>query len=108
LGPHLAEEAEPAPVRPERERRAKSDRVTTDREILHCRAIVLYRCIRSTEERDVFAIFTALLLGTAASRLPSKLVLLHDPVFPDLPCPWCRSATFEDDPNCPSCGQHFG
>jgi hypothetical protein len=56
----------------------------------------------------VFAIFTALLLGTAASRLPSRLVMLHDPLNPDLPCPWCQSATYEDDHDCPSCGQHFG
>jgi len=56
----------------------------------------------------VFVIFTALLLGTAASRLPSRLVLLHDPINPDLPCPWCRSPTYEDDHDCPSCGQHFG
>ena len=27
---------------------------------------------------------------------------------PDLPCPWCRAATREDDPRCPSCGQRFG
>ena len=58
--------------------------------------------------RDVFAILTALLLSTAAGRLPAKLVMLHDPVDPDLPCPWCRCATIEDDPICPSCGQHFG
>ena len=26
----------------------------------------------------------------------------------DLPCPWCRAATSEDDRRCPSCGQRFG
>lgn len=26
----------------------------------------------------------------------------------DLPCPWCRSATRENDQRCPSCGQRFG
>lgn len=26
----------------------------------------------------------------------------------DLPCPWCRAATREDDPRCPSCGHRFG
>jgi hypothetical protein len=56
----------------------------------------------------VFSIFAALLLGTAASRMPSRIVMLHDPVNPDLPCPWCQGPTFEEDHNCPSCGQHFG
>ena len=56
----------------------------------------------------MFAIFTALLLGTAASRLPSRIVMLHNPIDPDLPCPWCQSPTFEEDRNCASCGQHFG
>ena len=26
----------------------------------------------------------------------------------DLPCPWCGSATHEDDSYCPSCRQPFG
>jgi|GEM_PF-2034228 len=26
----------------------------------------------------------------------------------DLPCPWCRAATTDDDIRCPSCGQRFG
>ena len=26
----------------------------------------------------------------------------------DLPCPWCRAQTREDDPACPSCLQPFG
>jgi hypothetical protein len=26
----------------------------------------------------------------------------------DLPCPWCRAATGENDQRCPSCGQRFG
>ncbi|NNF65434.1 MAG: hypothetical protein HKN07_14400 [Acidimicrobiia bacterium] len=26
----------------------------------------------------------------------------------DLPCPWCRAQTNEDDRACPSCGQNFG
>lgn len=26
----------------------------------------------------------------------------------DLPCPWCRAATRENDARCPSCGQRFG
>ena len=26
----------------------------------------------------------------------------------DLPCPWCRAATGEDDDTCPGCGQIFG
>lgn len=56
----------------------------------------------------MFAILTAFLLATATSRFPAKLVMLHDPVNPDLPCPWCKAATCEDDLNCPKCGQHFG
>jgi len=56
----------------------------------------------------MFAIITTLLLGSAFSRFPSRIVMLHDPINPDLPCPWCQSPTFEQDRNCPSCGQHFG
>ena len=41
-------------------------------------------------------------------RRSGRLVLLHDPIDPDLPCPWCRSQTFEDDSDCPSCGKRFG
>ena len=26
----------------------------------------------------------------------------------DLPCPWCRAQTSEQDDHCPSCGQRFG
>ena len=26
----------------------------------------------------------------------------------DLPCPWCRAQTREDDRHCPECGQPFG
>jgi len=41
-------------------------------------------------------------------RRPGRLVLLHDPIDPDLPCPWCRTQTFEDDTDCPGCGKRFG
>jgi hypothetical protein len=34
--------------------------------------------------------------------------MLHDPIHPDLPCPWCRTATIEDDSTCPGCGKLFG
>jgi hypothetical protein len=27
---------------------------------------------------------------------------------PDLPCPWCRAPTVEDDAACPQCGKRFG
>ncbi|HSM02439.1 MAG TPA: hypothetical protein VK960_08400 [Acidimicrobiia bacterium] len=37
-----------------------------------------------------------------------RLVLLHDPIDPDLPCPWCRSHTYADDTSCPGCGRQFG
>jgi hypothetical protein len=56
----------------------------------------------------VFAIITTLLLGTAASRWSSRIVMLHDPSNPDLPCPWCMAPTFEEDSDCSSCGHHFG
>jgi hypothetical protein len=26
----------------------------------------------------------------------------------DLPCPWCKAQTLEDDRHCPECGQPFG
>jgi hypothetical protein len=48
------------------------------------------------------------MLGMATNRLPSRIVMLHDPVDPDLPCPWCQAPTFEQDSSCPSCGQRFG
>ena len=56
----------------------------------------------------VLAILTSLVLGMASNRLPSRIVMLHDPVDPDLPCPWCMAPTFEQDRNCASCGQNFG
>ena len=57
----------------------------------------------------MFALVSSLILGLAASAgRPSRLVMLHDPIHPDLPCPWCRSATIEDDPICPGCGRDFG
>lgn len=56
----------------------------------------------------MFAIITALLVGSAFSRIPSRIVMLHDPVNPDLPCPWCKAATFEQDRSCSGCGQIFG
>jgi len=57
----------------------------------------------------VFALVSSLILGLAASvGRPSRLVMLHDPINPDLPCPWCRSATIEDDAVCPGCGHSFG
>lgn len=56
----------------------------------------------------MFAIVTSLLLGATAGRLPNRIVMLHDPINPDLPCPWCQAPTFEEDRNCAGCGQHFG
>lgn len=32
----------------------------------------------------------------------------EESTLPDLPCPWCRAQTDEEDPYCPSCGQRFG
>lgn len=31
-----------------------------------------------------------------------------DPDSADLPCPWCRGPTTEDDARCHTCGQRFG
>jgi hypothetical protein len=42
------------------------------------------------------------------SRRAHRLVMLHDPIDPDLPCPWCRSFSLEDDSTCPGCGKQFG
>jgi len=57
----------------------------------------------------VFAIVISWLIGLAAATgRAHRLVLLHDPIDPDLPCPWCRTYTFEDDTACPGCGRHFG
>jgi hypothetical protein len=60
------------------------------------------------EETAVFVMITALLLGTVAGRWTTRLVMLHDPGDPDLPCPWCMAPTFEDDRDCPTCGHRFG
>lgn len=57
----------------------------------------------------MFAIVISWLVGLAAATgRPHRLVLLHDPIDPDLPCPWCRTYTFEDDTACPGCGKEFG
>jgi hypothetical protein len=44
--------------------------------------------------------------NVAADRTDSPTVVLL--AEPDLPCPWCRAATREDDIRCPSCNQRFG
>ena len=59
----------------------------------------------------MLGIVTAWLIGIAAvgrGHLPSRLVMLYDAIRPDLPCPWCRAQTSEDDHACPSCGRIFG
>lgn len=58
----------------------------------------------------MFALVNSLILGLAAATFgrPSRLVMLHDPIHPDLPCPWCRTSTIEDDSACPGCGKQFG
>ena len=33
---------------------------------------------------------------------------IDEDMVPDLPCPWCRAETKEDDHHCGSCGQRFG
>lgn len=56
----------------------------------------------------MFAIVTLIIGMAAGTGRSHRLVLLHDPIDPDLPCPWCRSNTFEDDSACPGCGKLFG
>lgn len=57
----------------------------------------------------MFVLVSSLILGLAAAAgRPSRLVMLHDPIHPDLPCPWCRTATIEADADCPGCGKRFG
>ena len=43
---------------------------------------------------------------TATDAGTRELVLHGDGT--DLPCPWCRAQTSEQDDHCPSCGQRFG
>jgi hypothetical protein len=66
--------------------------------------------IRSTEERDrMLALLSLTMLGMAAAGGGgSRLVRLHDPMHPDLPCPWCRTQTSEEDTACVGCGHRFG
>jgi hypothetical protein len=57
----------------------------------------------------MWALLSLTMLGMAAAgRGGSRLVRLHDPVHPDLPCPWCRTQTSEDDTACVGCGHRFG
>jgi hypothetical protein len=56
----------------------------------------------------MFALASLVMLGMASAGGGSRLVLLHDPMSPDLPCPWCRAATREDDVACSGCGRRFG
>lgn len=45
---------------------------------------------------------------TLAISTPAEALVLADDEVADLPCPWCRSQTREEDAACPSCGQPFG
>jgi hypothetical protein len=56
----------------------------------------------------MMVLLSTLILGMAAGRDISRLVLLHDPAHPDLPCPWCRTQTREHDTVCVGCGRPFG
>jgi hypothetical protein len=57
----------------------------------------------------MFVLAPLWMLGMAfAQRGSSPIVLLYDPTSPDLPCPWCRAATHEDDVACTGCGRRFG
>ncbi len=39
---------------------------------------------------------------------PVETLVVPDDDVADLPCPWCKGQTDEDDNSCPSCGQPFG
>lgn len=45
--------------------------------------------------------------STATDTMPVGDLVLHGDSS-DLPCPWCRAQTSEQDDHCPSCGQRFG
>jgi hypothetical protein len=47
-----------------------------------------------------------LALTVEAARVVSLTRLQPDDDV-DLPCPWCRAATTEDDEECPGCGARF-
>jgi hypothetical protein len=54
----------------------------------------------------VIAVLIVALGGSALSaRIVSLARLMPDEV--DLPCPWCRAATAENDEACPNCGARF-
>ncbi|MEX2323247.1 MAG: hypothetical protein WEA29_05700 [Acidimicrobiia bacterium] len=56
----------------------------------------------------MFALLIGIMGLAAIGRGSAPLVLLHDPEHPDLPCPWCRHQTHEDDTACVGCGRRFG
>ncbi len=56
----------------------------------------------------VIGLFVALVLAGGRSTRPVKSPTIRLSDIPDLPCPWCRSATHESDDYCTSCGQPFG
>jgi hypothetical protein len=56
----------------------------------------------------MFALLIGIMGLAATGHGPSQLVLLYDATQPDLPCPWCRHQTHEDDTACVGCGRRFG
>lgn len=58
----------------------------------------------------MLALLSMTMLGMAAAGGGGsrRLVRLYDPALPDLPCPWCRAQTSEDDTACMVCGHRFG
>jgi hypothetical protein len=48
----------------------------------------------------------ALVVGRLRHGPDQDLHFIEDPV--DLPCPWCRAPTREEDTACPSCAHPFG
>ena len=56
----------------------------------------------------MFALLIGIMSLAATPRGTAPLVLLHDHAHPDLPCPWCRHQTHEDDTVCVGCGRRFG
>jgi hypothetical protein len=46
--------------------------------------------------------------STTLTDPPAELTPLPQVDNGDLPCPWCRAQTAENDDHCQTCGQRFG
>ncbi len=55
----------------------------------------------------VMAIMAAATFAIGRMRRERGTDDILDADIVDLPCPWCRAPTREEDPACPSCHQEF-